>query len=99
MFRWLDEGKSYHVRLRMEVGAKNYLLEEYSCAKDLPKEELYEEKKDVWILDTHVYGLEATRRFYLGLAEKIEILETEDSETLKMNIAEYVGKYIGEDLL
>ena len=99
VFRWLDDGKSFHVKLRMDVGAKNYLLEEYSRAEKLPREEFYEEKKDKWILDTHVYGLEAVRRFYLGLADKIEILDTEDSEKLKKNIADYVSRYIGEDLL
>lgn len=99
VFRWLFEGgKTYHIRLRMSVAAKNYFLEEYSCAEKLPKEEFYQEKKDKWILDTHVSGLGAVRRFYLGLAEWIEILDTEDSEELKKEIAGYVGKYIGEDL-
>jgi len=101
VFRWIlpEGGRSYHVRLRMDVGAKNYLLEEYSCAEKLPKEEFYQEKKDKWILDTRVNGLGAVRRFYLGLADRIEILDTEDSEELKKEIAGYVGKYIGEDLL
>lgn len=94
VFRWLDEGKSYHVKLKMAVGAKNYLLEEYSCAEKLPPEELYMEGKETWILDTRVYGLDAVRRFYLGLADKIEILETEDSEALKADIAAYASKYI-----
>lgn len=91
VFRWLNEGKKqYHIKLRMDVGAKNYLLEEYSCAELLPETELYEEKKDKWILDTKVNGLEAVRRFYIGLADKIEILETEDSSELISRIAEFV---------
>ena len=102
VFRWIlpEGGRSYHVRLRMDVGAKNYLMEEYSCAEKLPKEEFYqEEKNNKWILDTHVNGLGAVRRFYLGLADKIEIMDTEDSDELKKEIAEYVRKQIGEDLL
>lgn len=96
VFRWIlqDGGRSYHIRLRMDVGAKNYLLEEYSCAEKLPKEEFYEEKNNKWILDTHVNGLGAVRRFYLGLADKIDILDTEDSEALKKDISDYVAKNI-----
>ena len=95
VFRWLNEGgRQYHVKLRMEVGAKNYLLEEYSCACKLPKDELYEDADGTWILDTTVNGLGAVRRFYLGLADKIEILESEDSEELKEDITKYVRKNI-----
>ena len=94
VFRWVDEGESYHIKLRMAIGAKNYLVEEYSCAELLPKEELYPEKPDLWILDTHVFGLGAVRRFYLSLADKIEILDTEDSDALKANISEFIGESI-----
>lgn len=91
VFRWLDEGgRQYHIRLRMDVGARNYLLEEYSCAERLPANELYEEKKNKWILDTHVNGLGAVRRFYLGLADKIDILDSEDSDELKESINSFV---------
>lgn len=97
VFRWLsDDGKTYHIKLRMDVGARNYLLEEYSCAEKLPKEEFYEEKKDKWILDTRLNGLGAVRRFYLGLADKIEILDTEDSEELKEEIEKFVNEHIKE---
>ena len=97
VFRWLDEGagaRKYHIKLRLAAGARNYLLEEYSCAERLPKEEFYPDpdKKDKWILDTHLNGLAAVRRFSLGLADKIEILETEDSEALKEDVAEFVRK-------
>ena len=95
VFRWLSEGqRSYHIRLRLDVGAKNYLLEEYSCAEKLPKEEFYEEKKNKWILDTHVNGLGAVRRFYLGLADKIEILDTEDSEELKKAVSDFLKEHM-----
>lgn len=98
VFRWLDDGgKSYHIKLRMDVGARNYLLEEYSRAERLPANELYEEKKNKWILDTHVNGLGAVRRFYLGLADKIEILGTEDSEELKRSISDFVRENVIPD--
>lgn len=56
----------------------------------LSGEELFEESRDKWILDTHLNGLGAVRRFYLGLADKIEILDTEDAGALKKDIADYV---------
>lgn len=90
VFRWVYEGAPKHIRIRMKVRALNYLLEEYSNAKNLPKEELYEESKDVWILDTYLQGFGAIRRFYLGLADQIEILDTEDSEALKADIADFL---------
>ena len=98
VFRWLDVGeRAYHIKLRMDVGARNYLLEEYSMADQLPANELYEEKRDKWILDTRVYGLGAVRRFYLGLADKIEILDTEDSDELRADIADFVSRNIKND--
>ena len=78
----------------MDVGAKNYLLEEYSMAEKLPKDEFYEEKKNKWILDTRVNGLGAVRRFYIGLADKIEILESEDAEELRASISDFLDEYI-----
>lgn len=99
VFRWLDEGKgSYHIRLRMKVGARNYLLEEYSCAESLPKEEFYKDGRDHWILDTTLYGLGAVRRFYLGLADQIEILDSEDSEALKREIRSFTKESISAAL-
>ena len=99
VFRWLDEGagaRKYHIQLRLAAAARNYLLEEYSCAERLPAEEFYPdpEKKNKWILDTHLNGLGAVRRFYLGLADKIEILETEDSDALREDVAEYVRRFV-----
>ena len=93
VFRWLEEDESYHIKLKMAVGAKNYLLEEYSCAEQLPPEQLYDDGEGNWILDTTVYGLGAVRRFYLGLADKIEILDTEDSDKLKAEIAAFRAEF------
>lgn len=94
VFRWIGED-NYHIKVRMEIGAYNYLLEEYSTAKDLPSDELYQEADGRWILDTHLHGLGAIRRFYLGLADKMEILPTEDSEKLMEELRKYSGKHMG----
>lgn len=94
VFRWIRQDEYYHIKLKMEVGARNYLLEEYSNAKNLSEEELYQAEDGMWILDTHLHGLGAVRRFYLGLADKIEILDTEDSEKLKEDIRKYMEDYL-----
>ena len=97
VFRWLYNEKtkeSYHVKLKMTVRAKNYLVEEFSCASRLPAEEFYqvrEGRDDYWILDTTVFGIGAVRRFYLGLADMITILDTEDSDMLKENFRQFVA--------
>ncbi len=95
VFRWIEE-ESFHIRLKMEVGARNYLLEEYSNAKNLPEEELYPTDDGKWILDTQLHNLGAVRRFYLGLADKIEILETEDSGKLKEDIRKYIEENLAQ---
>ncbi len=96
VFRWVYKGTPKHIKLRMDVGALNYLLEEYSSAKYLPKEELYEESPNKWILDTRLQDFGAVRRFYLGLADKIEILDTEDSEALKADIRRFVKEQLSD---
>ena len=56
--------------------------------------------REHWILDTTLYGLGAVRRFYLGLADQIEILDSEDSEVLKAEILAFTRDSIigsGED--
>lgn len=76
--------------------ARNYLIEVYSNAKNLSENELYEESDGKWILDTRLQGLGAMRRFFLGLADKIEILPTEDSEKLQNDIRKYVAQNLDE---
>lgn len=94
VFRWIDEKKSYHIKVRMEVAARNYLLEEYSNAKNLSSDEFYEDSDGKWILDTSLHGLGAIRRFYLGLADKIEILPTEDSDLLLKEIETFIARHL-----
>lgn len=89
VFRWISE-ENYHIRICMEVGALNYLLEEYSDAKNLSEQELYRTEDGKWILDTVLHGLGGICRFYLGLADKITILPSEDSEKLKNYIRTFV---------
>ena len=78
----------------MSIAALNCLREEYSDTKNLPKSELYQVSPEKWILDTTLHGLGAVRRFYLGLADQIEILDTEDSDTLRNDIKSFIEKHI-----
>lgn len=84
IFRWISDEK-FHIKLRLGMKSKNILLEEYPLAASLPANELYPEG-DFWILDTLVQGLVSVKRFYLGLVDDIEILDTEDSTALKRDI-------------
>lgn len=94
VFRWINPDVNYHIKLKMTIAALNNLREEYSNTKNLPKEELYQISPERWILDTTLHGFGAVRRFYLGLADQIEIMDTEDSEMLKKEIATFVDKNI-----
>lgn len=92
VFRWVNPSCDYHIKLKLNISALNNLKEEYSNVKNLPESELYQASPQRWILDTHLHGLGAVRRFYLGLADQIEILDTEDSEKLKADIREFIDK-------
>ena len=91
IFRFTGE-KKYHLKLSLSASAKNLLLEEYPMAAKLPEAEFYkvgEGKESRWILDTHIANIVGARRFIIGLADKVEILETEHSPEIKSNIREF----------
>lgn len=81
----------------MNNKAKNYLLEEYPLSKHLSAAEFYrigEGEETRWILDTYISNVVGVRRFYIGLADKIDILETEDSEKIHEEIQSFMNQYI-----
>lgn len=58
------------IKLRLGIRSKSLLLEEYPlAAKDLTRNGRH------WILETDVYDYAGVCRFYLGLADDIEILD------------------------
>ena len=90
VFEWSYTGQQYHIMLCMSLKAMSYFREIY---KD--SERLFSKCGDnQWILDATVYSLEPAVGFYLSMAKEISIIETEDSETLKKSIAEYVYNYV-----
>ena len=90
VFRWVNPSEDYHIRLRMSLFALNVLKDDYLEAGNLGEDELYQDGNDKWILDTHVHGLEPARRFCIGLAKQIEILDSEDVEKLRAEIRRYI---------
>ena len=93
-FSWVDADKSFHIRLRMEVGAYNYLTETFAGTRHLPPDQLYREDEGHWILDTVVHGLAPVRWFYLILADKIEILDSPAADALKEDVQRFVKAWL-----
>lgn len=74
------------IKLRLGLRAKNLLLEEYPlAAKDITRKGKY------WILETGVYDFAGVCRFYLGLADDIEI---QDSPELEAYVLEYTKRHV-----
>ncbi len=71
-----------HICLRMNLRAKNLLLEEYPLAK----EHISKEDNNSWLLSTEVYNIAGVARFYIGLAGSIEII---DAPALIAYVREY----------
>lgn len=96
VFRWINPDLNYHVKLKMSIAAYNNLREEYSNTRNLPSTELYQASPERWILDTTLHGWGAVIRFYVGLADQIEILDTDDSEEFKKEIREYLKRHLSD---
>ena len=80
--------ESTPVTLKMTLMAKNLLIEEYPLsARDLTYEEGY------WWLKTEVKSMAGVGRFYLGLSDQIEIL---DSPELVSYLSEHVKKNLNK---
>ena len=82
-FHWSGE-KPISVSLKLNLTAKNLLVEEYPRTR----KDLTEDKKNpgTWYLNTTVYNIIGVARFYAGLANCIEIL---DCPELKAYIEDY----------
>ena len=73
------------VVLRLGMLAHNLLLEEYPLAE----RDLRQEGESSWLLDTEVCNYAGAARFVLGLADDIEVVESEEFRTyLRDKVAE-----------
>lgn len=81
--------KPIHIILHMDLFARNLLVEEYPTTKNLFCE--LNKGTGRWHFETDVYNLAGVGRFYLGLANHIEIVEGEE-------LKEYAIKCLQETL-
>jgi len=89
IFRWISNDR-YHIKIKMDITAKNSLCDEYPAVNSLAEDSFYYlDEEQMWVLDTELQGLEAMRRFYMGYADRIEILESKDSDKLIKYIKEF----------
>ena len=80
---------SYHISLQLDLMAKNLLVEEYPRAEEFLKP--HKGDGNIWYFDTSVHRLEGIGRYYIGLANHIQILEGEE---LRQYAREYVHNYL-----
>ncbi len=79
------------ISLQLDLMAKNLLIEEFPKSKELVKGQKGDE--NVWYFTTDICRIEGIGRFYIGLANHIQILEGEE---LKKYAKEYAEKYLIE---
>lgn len=95
--RWTNQAKHKHgnidifnmtgnrainVTLRLNLRAKNLLVDEYPRSKEF----IVKENNNSWLLTTQVYNLAGVARFYIGLANSIEIVSCPE-------LVDYVKEY------
>ena len=80
---------SFHVSLQIDMMAKNLLIEEYPTSKNYITP--HKGDANIWYFDTNVNKLEGVGRFYIGLANRIKIL---DAPELEAYIKEFTKTYL-----
>ena len=81
--------KPIHVSLQLDLMAKNLLIEEFPRAKKYLTSHKGED--NIWYFDTDVFQLEGVGRFYMGLANRIKVL---DAPELKEYVSNFSKKYL-----
>ena len=77
------------ISLQLDLMAKNLLIEEYPRAKEFITGQKGDE--NVWFFTTDICKIEGIGRFYIGLANHIQILEGDE---LRQYAKEYAEKYL-----
>ena len=81
--------KAIDVCLRLNLRAKNLLIEEFPRAKDCIVKECNDNS---WLLTTQVYNIAGVARFYMGLANSIQIVSAPE-------LKEYVKEFCNDHLI
>ena len=82
--------KNIHIKLRLDMLAKNLLVEEYPLAAEFLSNSTNDESGG-WILETDVCSPKGAGRFTIGLADHIEVI---DSPELEDYIKKFVKNYL-----
>ena len=91
IFRMSGE-RDTHVKLRLDLLARDLLLEEYPlAAQDMTEMTSKDGGNPTWKLETDVCSLRGVGRFAIGLADHVQV---EDSPELAAYIKEFAGKYL-----
>ena len=84
---------AFNICLRLNLRAKNLLIDEF------PKAEAFviKENDNSWLLTTEVYNISGVARFYLGLANSIDIINAPELvEYVKTYCSTYLTKQIAD---
>ena len=81
----MNSSRTFHIRLKLGLRAKNLLVEEFPLAET----QLTELADNEWLLETEVCSVEGVGRFIMGLPDDIEIV---DSPELTQYITSLVDK-------
>lgn len=79
--------KAVDVCLRLNLRAKNLLLEEYPRSKEF----ITKERDNSWLFNAQVYNVAGVARFYIGLANSIQIVNAPE---LKAYVQEYIKQHL-----
>lgn len=85
VFRMTGQTRT-HVRLEMNLRARNLLVEEFPMAESEIREE-----SGKWVLDTFVSHMQGVGRFVIGLAEDVRIV---DSPELLEYVRDYARRFV-----
>jgi len=77
------------VSWQMDMMAKNLLIEEYPSSKEY----ITHDKKDdkIWYFNGEVFNMYGVGRFYIGLANRIKILDAPE-------LVEYARQYVKDNI-
>lgn len=79
----------YSVSLQLDLHAKNLLTEQYPRTEDDLKNNAND--TNIWYYSAKVAGLDALARFYVGLADHIQIIEAPE---LRKYVDDYIAKHL-----
>ncbi len=73
----------------MDMSLKARVTLQTYC-KSMEKDVIYPVGNETWRFDANLHSLEPVRGFYLAMASEVTIAESEDSETFRQNVRNYV---------